>query len=162
MMSRLAMHSLFFWPPLRPSFKGVPTMVSARDCRPKLAIRSSTRRKASLRETVLFPVIIPSTPVPELYVSKGEEGRGDFLPGQSKPRCEHHSLADGDASNHGILLLDIDGDGVELHRWRGVPRGDGAHLNVFLAVHLLLGFGMGAIAFDFVHGSQRSQAQENA
>lgn len=53
---RLAIESLFFWPPLRPFLRGVPTMVPDLECRPKLAIRSSTRRKASLRETLLCDV----------------------------------------------------------------------------------------------------------
>jgi len=40
------MPSRFFWPPLRPFLMGVPTMVCAWDCRPKLAIRLSTRSNA--------------------------------------------------------------------------------------------------------------------
>ena len=51
--SRLATLSRFFWPPLRPFLIGVPTIVCACDCRPKLAMRSSTRRNASRRVTLL-------------------------------------------------------------------------------------------------------------
>lgn len=52
---RLAIESLFFCPPLRPFLTGVPTMVWACDCRPKLATKSSTRFKRSFFEVLLQP-----------------------------------------------------------------------------------------------------------